>query len=265
MVRKKIYSFKKGRIIEGEEYIDGRYGAPGCKRLDKKKATEEQVKKVNAYNKAKRCRHRLLEYFSAGDIFATLTYEAESRPPDMKRAVEDFRRTIRIIRNEYKKRDRQLFWIRNIEQGSKGAWHIHLVINRIDDTPNILMKAWEHGGVWMNSIKLIPKIYDEDFSKLASYMTKDENTREKKHDGTYSKPRLKAASYSTSRNMPLPEAKTRLLVRWKSSIKPYKGYYIAKIYEGENPAIKTPYRRYTMIRLDGGDEDGEDPDGESVP
>ena len=257
-VKRKTYHFRKNDIIEVEEFHDGNYGAPGKARTKREKPTQEQMQQVNALNKARRCRHKLLEYFTEGDVFATWTYEVKNRPPDMKKALKDFQKAMRYVRKEYKKRDRELFWIRNIERGTKGAWHIHLVINEIGDTANIIKEAWEHGGTYICEIKLNEKIYDKDFSKLAAYMTKDENTTEKKKNGEKGKPRIKESSYSTSRNMPLKEPKVDKLARWKQVPKPKKGYYIEKIFEGVNPVTGFMYRRYTMYRDKGGGDDEAD-------
>ena len=90
---------------------------------------------------------------------------------------------------------------------------------------------------------------EEDFKRLAAYLTKDENTREEKKDGTQAKPRLREANYSHSRNMPLPEPKPEKLKRWQKDLKPKKGYYITESFEGINPVTGYKYRRYTMIRL----------------
>lgn len=247
-IKRKTYKFRRGDIIDIEEFHDGKYGAPGKSRAKKAKPTEEQMRAVNAMNKAKRCRQRLLEYFDAGDCFVTWTYESKNRPPDMKRALKDFQKAIRVVRKEYKKRGRELFWIRNIERGTKGAWHIHLVINEIGDTASIIQRAWDKGGTWFTEIRK-SKFYDEDFTALSNYMTKDERTVERKKDGTPGKPRLREANYNTSRNMPLPEPKKDKLVRWKAEPKPKKGYYIARIHEGINPVTGYKYRRYTMIRI----------------
>lgn len=251
MTKRKTFKFKKGAIIDVEEFHDGRYGAPGCKREKKKKHTEEQIRKINAYNKAKRCRQRLLLYFDAGDLFVDLTYVPENRPPNMATAKKHYADFRKEVRKEFKKRGYELFWIRNIERGTKGAWHIHVVVKEIGDTASIIKKAWKHGGVFVSEIKLIPSIYDEDFTKLSYYMTKDEHTREKKANGELAKPKIKEASYSTSRNMPLPEPDVDKLHRWKAEVKPKKGYYIAGIHEGINPVTGYKYRRYTMIRLSG--------------
>ena len=55
------------------EFHDGRYGAPGEKRQKRVKPTQEQIRIVNAQNKAKRCRQKMLAYFKRGDILATWT------------------------------------------------------------------------------------------------------------------------------------------------------------------------------------------------
>lgn len=246
-IKRKTYRFRRGAVIDVEEFHDGRYGAPGVKRNKRAKPTEEQMRAVNARNKARRCRHRLLEYFKPGDIWATWTYSAQNRPPDMAAALKDFQKAMRYVRKEYKKRGYEVFWIRNIEQGTRGAWHIHLIINEIGDTASIIQKAWEKGGTWFTEIRK-SQYYDEDFTKLASYITKDQHTVETKKDGTPGKPRLREANYGTSRNMPLPEPKKDKLVRWKPEPKPKKGYYMAHIYEGINPVTGFKYRRYTMIR-----------------
>ena len=249
--KRKEYRLRGGDIIDREEFPDIRHGAPGGKRLEKKKPTKEDMQKVNAANKERRARQRLLEYFNPGDVWATWTYLVEERPASMAAAVDDFGRAMRIVRREYKKRNRELFWIRNIEKGTKGAWHIHVIINEIGDTASIIQQAWPHGGTWSVAIRN-SKYYDEDFTKLANYMTRDEHSTETKADGTQSKPRISASSYNTSRNMPLPTPKEDRLIRWQKEPKPKKGYYIYRIVEGVNPVTGYKYRRYTMIRLDPG-------------
>lgn len=247
-IKRKEYRFRKGDILDIEEYHDGKYGDPGGKRLKRRKATPEDMLRVNKWNKEKRCRQRLLCYFKPGDLFITWTYRVDARPPDMAEALKDFQKAMRYVRREYKKRGYRVFWIRNIERGTRGAWHIHLIINEIGDSASIIQKAWDKGGVWIETLKQF-KYYDEDFSKIAAYITKDEHSVETKADGTPGKPRLREASYNTSRNMPLPEPHVDKLVRWKKEVKPKKGYYIARIWEGINPKTGYKYRRVTQIRL----------------
>lgn len=119
--RRNEYTFRDGDIIDREEYHDGKYGAKGKKREKKKTPTKEDMQKVNAMNKAKKARQRMLMYFGPGDILATWDYLVENRPGSIKEALDDFQKAIRIVRREYKKRGYELFWIRNIERGTKGA------------------------------------------------------------------------------------------------------------------------------------------------
>lgn len=247
-ISRKIYSYRQGDILEIEENHAGRYGSPGIGRKKKKELTPEQVAAVNRRNKMKKARRLLLAYFTEKDYFLTLTYRVDARPPDMEQAKRDFAKAMRKVREEYRKRGEELRWIRNIERGTKGAWHVHLVINAIKETGEILEKVWQHGGIYMESLKK-NKYYEEDCSQLASYITKSEKVGKKKEDGSREKPRISESSYSTSRNMPLPEPKKEKRIRWKKTLKPKKGYYIAKIYEGINPVTGYKYRYCIMIRL----------------
>lgn len=238
MYKKKTIKTKSGMDVT--EYHNGRYGAPGMERQKKRKATPEQMEKVNQYNKEKKARLKLMEHFGPNDYFVTLTYKKDERPPDMKAAKKDFSEAMTIIRKEYRKRGYELKWIRNIEVGTKGAWHIHLVINRIPDTDIILKKAWTHGKV------VSQLMYEQGgFRKLAAYITKSEKTD----------PRLKESNYSSSKNLPLPDPEVKIYRRWDTwkSIKVPKGYYIDKesFREGINPITGYPYRTYTLLKLGG--------------
>lgn len=246
--KRKVWNLQKKDILYVEENHDGRYGAPGEKRKKKKKLTPEDIQRVNAWNKTKKARLLLMAYFSPGDLWATYTYKPENRPPDMATAQKQFRQAMDKLKKIYRKRGRKLLWIRNIERGTKGAWHIHFIANDIGDTASLIERAWPYGGVYITQIKK-SKCPEEDFKRLAAYLTKDEKTKEEKKDGTPAKPRLRETSYSHSRNMPLPEPKPEKLKRWPKEIKPKKGYYISESYEGINPVTGYKYRHYTMIRL----------------
>ncbi len=246
--RRKTHRLRKGDILDVMEYPDGRYGAPGETRKKKEKPTKEQMIQINLWNKARTCRLKMLEYIKPGDYFGTWTYKKDKRPPDMESAKKHLEKAMRYVRKAYKKAGYDNpFFFRNIQKGTKGAWHIHFVINKIPGAAEIVKSAWEHGGTYIVEIK-DSEYYDEDFTKLSNYMTKNENTQEYKEDGTPAKSRIKESSYNTSRNMQLPKPDVDKLLRWKKEVKPKKGYYIANIYEGINP-LGCRYRRYTMIRL----------------
>ena len=248
-VKRKTTRLRGGDILEIEEYHDGNYGAPGRGRQKKRKPTKEQMAYINQLNKARRCRLRLLEYMDTGDYFGTWTYRKSERPPDMRAALQDFGAAIRKVRTWYKKQGYELFWIRNIEQGTRGAWHIHFVMNRVPGAAEVIAGAWIRGGTYLAEIRN-SEFYDGDLTRLAAYLTKSEKTREEKADGSHGKPRIREASYSHSRNMPLPEPEVDKLRRWKRELKARKGYYIARIHEGINPATGYKYRRCTMVRLE---------------
>ena len=249
MVKRKKIRLRHGDVLDVEEYHDGNYGGKGKTRQKKEKPTKEQVRLINRRNKARLCRWRLIQYFDQGDLFITWTYATENRPPDMEGALKDFQKAMAKVRKIYRLRGAPPYWIRNIERGTKGAWHIHIVLNEIGDTASILQQVWGKGGVWSCEIKN-SQFYSEDFYQLASYLTKSEHRIEHKSNGDAAKPRLKETSYNISRNMPLPEPKIQKLVRWQEEAKPRKGYYIAKIYEGYNPVTGYKYRQYKMIRLE---------------
>lgn len=137
-------TYDLGNVIERQEYLDGRYGAPGEKRAKKKKATPEEVEQVNQWTRERKARHRLRMYFKVNDYFFTLTYPKEERPSDMKQAKQDFKEFYLFCKKEYKKRGQELRWIRNIECAPSGNWHVHVVLNRIPDTDLIIAAAWKH-------------------------------------------------------------------------------------------------------------------------
>ena len=249
MTKRQTRTFRGGEIIDITEYHDGNYGAPGKKRIKRDKPTREAVQKVNRMNKTQRCRWKMLTYINPGDLFATLTYRVKDRPASMLVAKEHFRKMIRNVRKEAKKRGCEIFWFRNIEHGTKGAWHIHLVINETGGMADILRESWPYGGIYIETIKLNDKLYDEDFTRLAAYMTKDEHTEGLRSDGTPAKPRIREASYSASRNMPLTDPETEKLIRWKSEPLIKKGYFVTRIHEGINPVTGYKYRRYTLFIL----------------
>lgn len=234
--KRKIYRFLNA--IEVEDCHDGKYGAPGMSREQKKKATPEQIEKQNQYQKEKRCRHRLRKHFDVNDYFITLTYAQDRRPQDMDQAKKDIGWFTRQLRKEYRKAGQELKWIRNLECGSRGAWHVHMVINRIPDLDLTITRLWQHGMV---DIKLL---YQKgEFAELAKYLTKTPRTET----------RLREACYSTSKNLPLPEPEKSVHQSWKitDKIRVPKGWYLDKesFHEGINPITGHPFRAYTLIRL----------------
>ncbi len=232
---RKTYRYRNETEIE--EYHSGRYGAPGQERAKKAKPTPEQVERVNRRNREKLTRRRLRKYFMENDLWVTLTYAVPERPADMKTAQKHFGDFRSKVAKAYRKAGVALRWIRNIENGTRNAWHIHLVLPRIPDTDLVVADAWPHG-----TVDLRPCRKTGDFRKLAAYLTKTPATE----------PRLKEASWSSSRNMPLPEPEKKVVSRWETwgDVRVPKGFYLDKesYHEGINPVTGYKYREYTLVR-----------------
>ena len=223
--------------IEVYEYHTAKYGAPGQERQEKKKATPEQMAKRNRYNRERLARWKLRNNFDVDDYFTRLSYEKDKRPESMEEAKEDWKAFLQILRREYKKRGAELKWMRNIEVGTRGAWHIHIIVNRIPDTDVILAKAWKHGQI-QNQL-----LYQKgEFEKLANYITKTPETDK----------RLREANYSASRNLPVPEPEKKVYKHWKTwgKVRVPKGWEVEKysLHEGVNDLTGYQYRSYTLIR-----------------
>ena len=69
--KRKTWYLQKKDILYVEENHDGKYGAKGQKRLPKRKTTPEDIQRVNRWNKSKKAKIRLMEYFSPGDLWAS--------------------------------------------------------------------------------------------------------------------------------------------------------------------------------------------------
>lgn len=233
-----IYTFKHS--IEVYEYLDGKYGAPGKKRQKKRKATPEEIRIRNQWNRERKARHKLKTWFKKNDYMILFTYQKNRRPPDMKKAKKHLAKAMRYIRKQYKKAKQKMRWMANIEVGTKGAWHIHVVINRIRDADIYIRNAWEHGAVTFKHL------YESgDFAGLAGYITKTPETCERYGE------HLRETSYHVSRNMPLQKPREERFVQWRKT--PEKqGYYVDKstYYEGINGLTGYKYRYYTLIKID---------------
>lgn len=235
------YKSKRMRFqnaIEVYEYHNARYGNPGIKRQEKKKDTPEAMEKRNQYNRERLARWKLRNNFDVDDYFSRLSYEKDKRPESMEEAKEDWKIFLQILRREYQKRGYELKWIRNIEVGTRGAWHIHIILNRIPDTDIILRKAWKHGQVQSQLL------YEKgEFAKLAAYITKTPKTDN----------RLREASYSASRNLPIPKPEEHVYKHWETwgKIRVPKGWEVEKdsVREDINEKTGYPYRSYTLIRI----------------
>ena len=225
--------------IEVVEYYTARYRPPGEKRSARTQPTPEQMVQANLRHREDMCRRKLRANFKADDLYITLTFRKDMRPKDMEEAKDIFRKWTAKLRRQWKKAEADLKWIRNIEVGTRGAWHIHVVINRIPEAELLAAKAWIHG--YAN----IRHCYQEgEFRRLAAYLTKCPQT-----DAS-----LKESHYWTSRGLPVPPPKTKVIsYKQFTKPKPPKGWILEQdsFWEGMSEVTGMPCRKYAFLRIGG--------------
>ena len=248
-----------GRVKEVEERHTWTWSPPG-KRKKKEKPTSEAVKKNNQRLAARKRRMQMELYFDGNDAYMTLTYPKNARPENMDECKKDWTKLINVLRKIYKKNDGVLRWIRNIELGTKGAWHIHAVFKELpagstglDGKPTHIAKLVQQ--IWQKQLKhgrVDTQYLQTDVDALAEYITKTpESSKGTGHQITMS-------NCSASRNMPLPDPEVKQYSRWRTfvdrEIKVPKGWALDKssVRESTNPYTGYPRREYRLIKLDYG-------------
>ena len=259
-----MYEYKCYRypsVIIHEYHFEGNYGAKGEKRKPKTALTPEQIKAHNQKHKERKVQLLILENFTEGDYYTTLTYLKGTRKC-ISLVYEDLRAFLDKMRRAYKRRGADLKFISRIEIGSRGGAHIHLILNRIPETDILISSRWKYGHAHNELLT------DEDptYSKLAEYMTKpptDEAVDILKTLGD-SEDLTKLVRYSCSRNLTRPEPEVHryhnrtMRKILNDDIKPSAGYYIDRDIHppvrGLNPFNGRTYLTYQEIRLTKGVE-----------
>ena len=236
-------TYDLGDVKEVARYYPGRYGAPGCKRRPKKKATPEDIRRQNQRNRARKIQRLILANFKEGDWYLTLTYRKGERPGSMEEAKGQRKKFFAEMRKAYKKAGYEFKFICVTELGRRGGVHHHIILENIAvpelNATKMITKFWKHGG------KHFKPLYEEgEFEELADYLAKEQG---------------KERNYTRSRNLIVPQpAKEKVYRRkWDEEPKLEEGYYILKdtLANGINPVTGRPYQYY-MMRKKGGSADG---------
>ena len=204
--------------IEVIEYRKARHGAPGMPRNEKRDTTPEAVARNNQRNRERKCSRMVEKYFNEDDYVLTLTYRTEDRPKDMDECKKHLREFFRKIKREYAKRFYDLLWIRNIEVGPRGAWHVHVIMNRVEGADFIIKELWrKHGAVFFQFYKDM-RDKGEDLGK---YMAKSPVSAPDK---------VTESSWSHSRNVQPVEPEAVEITGQSMNDRPRtpKGYYLDK-------------------------------------
>lgn len=239
--------------VEVSKHYSGRFGAPGMKREEKKKATPEEMAKQNHW---RRCRdlRRLIEInFSPGDWHVTLTCAKDQRPT-IEEAPKVIREFLGRLRRDYKKRGWDLKYVITCETGERGAVHWHMVTQNLHDgatdTAKVIGQLWKRGRTYFSPL-------DEtgDYAKLADYLVKE--TARKIDKGETSE----KLSYSRSRNLIKPKER-REKVRangWRLEPKVPEGWELVpgSLVNEVNKFTGLPYQHYVIRRKEDGDGRGQ--------
>lgn len=233
-------TYDLGHVIQVEKYYPGNYGAPGVPRERRRKRTPEDIRKQNEQNRIRNLQRLILANFHDGDWHLVLTFRKDLRPADHQEAKQRIQKFLRDMRSAYKRAGHELKYIYIIEQGSRGAWHFHLILEDITEpelkTKTMVRKFWPYGQTYFTPL------YDYgEYEQLADYLVK----RETKEEGS-------GCTYSRSRNLVIPEPKREVIHHrsWKRDPQAPAGWYVVQesVVNGENPVTRYPYQKYTLRR-----------------
>lgn len=258
--RHDVYQYgPEKKYIEHEYKCAGRYGAKGEKRAPKKKATLEQIKKQNQWNREKKVLRKIRDNFEPGDLWITLKFPRGTRV-QVKMLKDVKTKLFRKLRKIYRKRGEVLKYMYRMEIGERGGAHIHVLINRINGsqgTAELTRCIWKEltGG----NINFTPLYEEGGFKNLADYLVKPlkvEISGQLTLFGTEEEVKV-FSEYNCSRNLKEPEKETHVYKRRtirklvENGPQPTPGYYIDQdsIRYGVNPFTGMTYYYYTEIKL----------------
>lgn len=257
--RHDIYRYgPEDKYIEHEYKCKGNFGAKGEERAEKKKATPEQIKKQNQWNRERMVLRIIRDNFEPGDLWTTLKFPKGTKIT-AKGLKSIWKKFIRKVRAVYKKRKTVLKYVYRMEIGERGGAHIHILIKRLIGTPgtaDVLAEIWQEFGRFLN---YTPVYEDGEFVELAKYITKplkEDIAGQLNLFGEEEDCKV-FMKYDRSRNMTLPEKETHVYKRRtirklvENGPQPKPGYYIDRdsIRYGTNQFTGMTYFYYTEIRL----------------
>lgn len=224
------------------------------KRGRREKASPEQIKKQNQWNREKYVRRLIKGNFKEGDLFITLKYpRGEKTNPE--RIEADFKSFLKRMRNRYKKMGVSFRWIARMEIGAKGGSHIHILINNAADSLLWVKECWTPqkfnvescDNIRMNELGgYMTKLPDEQIEGQMSFLTPEQ--------------RKQFVKFRSSRNLKRPEefkereriSRLSIMKILRDGLVATPGYYIDKnsIRTGVNPCNGERYIHYNEILLE---------------
>lgn len=228
-----------GRTIQHTYYYAARADTKEGSRRKKENKTSEAQKRVNSRQAIKKLTWILNENFDGTSLYVTWSYAKEKRPPGKEELRKDIDDLLRYLRKAYQKAGKQLKYVWVAEVGTRGAAHIHMVLNAIDTS--VLKKAWDKGYI---TIK--PMDDSGQYRRLAGYLIKYSEKTMHTCEG------FTGRRYNSSKNLKIPQP-TKTTVRsrnaYSHTIEIPRGYYIDKdsIAEAWHEVSGYMYFTYTLI------------------
>lgn len=226
------------------DYHDRARPEPGVRRK-RCKPTPESQRKNNIRRAGQRLTLLLNENFGPDCWYLTWNYEPGNRPENKSALLTQVSKTLRKLRNIYKKAGKILKYVWVAEVGPRGACHIHIVVSGI--TVNLIRDVWEYGGVYMEPLRK-----DRNYRKLAEYFVKYSEKTRQAYGGK------QAGRYNPSKNLTHVEVKKyrrRQKTFSPGEIQVPKGWYLDK--ESVQEWINDQgykYLYYILVQLERGPE-----------
>ena len=239
---------KHGNCIERIEYHTARYKCTGMKKKITGKPTPERQQKYKVKCLERKTWRLLDENFKPGDLWVTFTFTKENRPDSPEQAKKIIQNFKRHLRKLYKRAGLELKYILVCGVGSKGAYHVHAVLNEYSHWHDIatLWQRCTNNGEYVR-VNFEPLHKMGQLIRLAWYIVKNGQEDYKRTKSIFGR----RITYSKNLKMP-KEQKTKIKKdTWRKHPPIYKGYYIDKnlSYEGID-LYGYPYRYLVYVKID---------------
>ena len=159
-------TIKAGATVEVCKSYTKRVGVKGVR--ERRKATPEEMEKVNQMNAERVLRLKINANFKEDDLFITLTYRRTEKPTP-KEAKGNIKKFLKELRKKYKELGVELKYINVTEYKNKSIHH-HILINHIEgcDTSKMVRTLWKFGRPDFKYLD-----HTGQYKDLAAYLIKE--------------------------------------------------------------------------------------------